>query len=217
MRRVVIGILLIPGALGAAWLTGHGNELAVAAPMRDQAASARLTRMFEGRFAAQPEPTPEGALDAIDRVSCRVSAPELGAQALYVEEGYRHGSRGPFSQRLYVFDGRSREQARMREYTFVDPSSLRGLCEHPGRVTLSPAEVTERLGCAIDLRWKGDHFEGVTRGHECRSVLNGAHHTKRTLDVRDGALTLREQGVDTHGDVVWGVGAMPLRFDRVRE
>lgn len=213
MRRVLLGLMLIPCAVVGGYAAGRGRRLADAAPL-ETAASARLARMLQGDFEAQPSGSGEGRVGAIVRKVCRVSAPELGERVLYAEERFASGLGRPFSQRLYVIEGTTRDHARVREYTFPDPGAVRGLCESGEHPALTRVDVEERAGCAVDLSWHRDHFEGVTRGTACRSVLNGADHAKRTLEVRDAQISVRDQGFDAQGAAVWGQNTAPIRYGR---
>ncbi len=213
MRRVVLGLMLIPCALAGAYVAGRGGRVAVASPVETRA-SARLARMLQGDFEAPPSGNGEGRVGAVARKVCRVDAPALGEHVLYAEERFARGTGRPLSQRVYVIEGESHRHARVREFTLLDPEGSRGLCDDPSKAHLTPDEVVERRGCALEASWHGDRFEGATAGDACESVLNGATHAKRELQVRDGFVTVRDRGFDAQGAPAWGHLSAPIRYER---
>ncbi len=213
MRRAIVGLMLIPGVLSAAWVGSRGSRDAVASPV-EATASARLARMMQGRFEAPASGTGEGRVGAVARRVCRVSAPTLGTHVLYAEEQFASTAGHPLSQRVFVIEGTTASRARVREFTLLDPGGARGLCDDPTKAALTVNDVTERAGCVVEATWRDDHFEGTTRGSTCRSVLNGASHAKRDLVVRDGETSVHDRGFDPQGVAVWGHLSAPMRFAR---
>ena len=213
MRRVVLGLMLIPGVLAGAYMASHGSRVAVASPVETRA-SARLARMLQGDFEAPASGSDDAHVGAVTRKVCRVDAPALGEHVLYAEERFANGTGRPLSQRVYVVDGQGHRQAHVREFTLLDPEGARGLCDDASKRHLTSDEVSEREGCDLVATWRGDRFEAATAGTACRSVLNGASHAKRELLVREGEVTVRDRGYDAHGEAVWGHLTAPMRFSR---
>jgi hypothetical protein len=213
MRRVVLGLMLIPGVLAGAYMASHGGRVAVASPVESRA-SARLTRMLQGDFEAPASGNGEGRVGAVARKVCRLDAPALGEHVLYAEERFVRGSGRPISQRVYVVEAEGRHGARVREFELNDPGGARGLCDDPSNAHLGPDDVSERAGCAVSAVWRVDHFEGTTAGDACASVLNGATHAKRDLVVSENEVAVRERGFDEGGAAVWGHLSAPMRFAR---
>lgn len=213
MRRVVLGLMLIPGVLASAYMASHGGRVAVASPVESRA-SYRLTRMLQGDFEAPQTGSGESRVGAIARKVCRINAPTLGENVLYAEEHFTRGSGRPLSQRVYVVEAEGRHGARVREFTLLDPGGARGLCDDASSARIGTDDVAERTGCAVSAAWTVDHFEGVTAGDRCESVLNGATHAKRDIVVRDDELSVRERGFDAQGEAVWGHLSPPIRYAR---
>lgn len=213
MRRVVLGLMLIPGLLTAGYVSSHGSRDAVASPVESRA-SARLTRMLTGDFEAPASGRGEGRIGAVTRKVCRIHAPALGEQVLYAEDHFTRGSGRPLSQRIYVVEAEGRHGARVREFTLLDPGGARGLCDDASSARVGPDDVSERTGCALSAMWSVDHFEGTTAGDQCESVLNGATHAKRDVVVREDEVTVHERGFDARGVAVWGHLSAPMRFAR---
>ena len=211
MRRVVLGLMFIPGVLAAAYVGSHGGRVAVASPVETRA-SARLAHMLQGDFEAPASGNGEGRIGAVTRKVCRIDA-TLGEHVLYAEDHFTRGSGRPLSQRVFSVEADGRHGARVREFTLLDPGGARGLCDE-AHATLTRDAVTERVGCEVTATWRGDHFEGSTAGDKCESVLNGATHTRRDLVVRDGEVSVRDRGLDAHGAAVWGHLSAPMRFAR---
>jgi hypothetical protein len=214
MRRALLGLMLFPVVFGSfATVVGRGAHDAVASPIEAQPA-ARVARMLTGEFRVAPRGTGEGRVGAIERKACRVAAPDLGEHVIYTEERFAHGNGHPYAQRLYVVDGVDARHARVREFAFADPGAVEGLCGAPSPATLSAGAVEEVVGCAVTVTFRGDRFEGTTRGTACRSVLNGASHTKREVLLSDATVSIRDRGFDASGAIAWGAQAAPLRFER---
>ena len=213
MRRVVLGLMLIPGVLASAYMASHGGRVAVASPVESRA-SYRLARMLQGDFEAPSAGVGESRVGGISRKVCRINAPTLGENVLYAEERFTRGSGRPLSQRIYVVEAEGRHGARVREFTLLDPGGARGLCDDTTSARVGTDDVTERTGCAVSAQWSGDHFVGTTPGNACESVLNGATHAKRDLVVRDNEVAVRDRGFDAQGRAVWGHLTAPIRFAR---
>ncbi len=212
MRRVVLGLMLIPGVLAAAYMGSHGGRVAVASPVETRA-SARLARMLQGDFEAPATGNGEGRVGAVTRKVCRIDAPSIGEHVLYAEDHFTRGSGRPLAQRVFSIEADGRHGARVREFTLLDPGGARGLCDESS-ARLTRDAVSERTGCEVTATWRGDRFEGSTAGDKCESVLNGATHTQRDLVVREGEVSVRDRGLDARGAAVWGHLSAPMRFAR---
>jgi len=192
MRRVVLGLVVIPAVVGV------GYFKALASPV-DGRPAARLARLLEGDFRATT-----GHTDAIVRKACRVDAPGLGDRALYVEERFEHGAGRPFSQRLVVVSDVGATGARVREYTFADPGAITGACARGARARVGAADVLERAGCDVSLTLRDGSFVGRVEGRRCESVLNGASHAKRAMEVSEREVAVHDRGYTDDNHVAWG-------------
>ncbi|MFO0606407.1 MAG: CpcT/CpeT family chromophore lyase [Polyangiales bacterium] len=192
MRRVVLGLMVVPAVVGVGYFT------AAASPVEGRPA-AKLARMLEGDFRAAT-----GRTDVILRKACRVDAPALGDRAVYVEERFEHGGGRPYAQRLLVVSDVGEAGARVREFTFADPGAVAGACGRAERVTVGAADVVERAGCDVSLSLRDGRFSGRIEGRRCESVLNGATHAKRAMEVSEREVAVHDRGYTEHDAVAWG-------------
>jgi hypothetical protein len=198
MRRVLLGMMLVPAVVGGGYFTAAGARTASASPVESRP-SGKLSRMLEGDFLASSLHVP-----AIRRKACRVDAPSLGERAVYVEERWERGPGRPYAQRLLVLSDAGESGARVREYTLSDPGALAGACDRAERVTVTAADVTERAGCDVSLTLRDGRFTGRIEGRRCESILNGATHAKRAMDVSEREVAVHDRGYTDHDAVAWG-------------
>ncbi len=198
MRRVLLGMMLVPAVVGGGYFTAAGARTASASPVESRP-SGKLSHMLEGDFLASAPHVP-----AIRRKACRVDAPGLGERAVYVEERWERGPGRPFAQRLLVLSDVGETGARVREFTFSDPGAVAGACDRAERATVTAADVTERVGCDVSLTLRGGRFNGRIEGRRCESILNGATHSKRAMEVGDRDLAIHDRGYNEHDTVTWG-------------
>lgn len=215
MRNALMGLLLMPGLVGFHVLVRNGR-VAVAAPTAraEMSLDASVARALSGRFLAPAARSADGTRPTIARRACRVDAPGIGAQVLYVEDAFAGRGRRPFAQRLLAVDPLREGAVRVREFAFIDPESAVGLCDVGGRPAVYRSNTVERRGCDLVLRRRGDRVEGAIEGDRCESRINDAHHLERTLSVTEDSVEVRERGVDASGRVVWGADGAALRFAR---
>lgn len=215
MRNALLGLMLVPGLVGFHVLVQSGH-VAVAAPSAraEMSLDASVTRALSGRFTAPAARTAVGTRPTIARSACRVDAPGIGAQVLYVEDAFAGPGRRPFAQRLLAVDALAEGAVRVREFAFIDPESVAGLCDGAERPVIYRSNTVERRGCELVLRRRGDRVEGAIEGDRCESRINDAHHVERTLSLAEDAVEVRERGVDAQGQVVWGADGAAMRFAR---
>jgi hypothetical protein len=217
---IVSGLLCAPGCAPSGALAPSTDDASVDAGTQDSAAldphraARQLAQWLEGRFDSSAQATRDRRYFDVTLAVCSVSAPSVGATALYVEQAMR--GRAPYRQRLYVISAGA-DGARIAEsrvFEFVDPASVTGLCDREGTATIEPEAVIERAGCTVTLVLEGDRFVGSTSGHECLSTLMGASYatTQITLDAQ--RLESWDRGFDSAGRQVWGATAGPYQFER---
>ncbi len=188
MRRVVLGLMLIPGVLASAYMASHGGRVAVASPVESRA-SYRLTRMLQGDFEAPASGSDDAHVGAVTRKVCRVDAPALGEHVLYAEERFANGTGRPLSQRVYVVEAEGhRHGARVREFTLLDPEAARAASATTPRARTSPR--------------RGERARGLRpRGHLARRPLRRRHrgHRLRERAQRRHARQARTPGARRRG------------------
>lgn len=214
MRNALLGLMLMPGLVGFHVLVRNGRVASAAPARAETAIDAIVSRALTGQFRAPAHRGPDGTRPAIERVACRVDAPGIGAQVLYVEESFAGRARRPFSQRFLAIEPLAQGAARVREFAPVDPESVAGLCAGGERPVVYRSNTVERRGCEVVLRRQGARVEGAIEGDRCESRINDAHHLTRTIALSDDAIEVRERGVDASGNVVWGADVPALRFAR---
>jgi hypothetical protein len=188
----MVGLMVVPAVLGV------GYYRAVASPVEGRP-SARVMHMLEGDFRAHM-----GRTDSLLRKVCRIDAPALGERVLYVEERFEHGSGRPYAQRLLVVSDAGTNDVRLREYTFADPGSMLGACSRAERPVVGVSDVIERRGCDVRLSLRSGRFTGRIEGRRCESVLNGASHAKRAMEVTEREVSVHDRGYTDEGTVAWG-------------
>lgn len=214
MRHAMLGLMIIPGLVGV-------NVLGRSARVADAAPSNRANAVFAeqvavaltGSFRAAPQRTADGTRPAVERRSCRVSAPGIGPNVIYVEDAFAGRQARPFAQRLLAVEPHV-DGAVVREFSAIDPESMAGLCATATLPTVYRANTVERLGCEITLRRSGTVVQGATTPSRCESRINDARHVERTMRVGENGLDFAERGVDANGRVVWGGAGATIRFLR---
>jgi hypothetical protein len=135
---------------------------------------------------------------------------------LYVEQAVTEHQDQPYRQRVY----RLRELApglfESQVLTLPDPSSVIGAwrLEDP-LAELSPEDLTERAGCAILLRRRGETFEGSTLASLCTSTLRGASYATSEVVVTPDGVVSWDRGFAADGSQVWGAVKGGYVFDRI--
>lgn len=174
----------------------------------------QLAQWLEGRFDSSAQSVRDRRYFDVTLAVCAVSAPGVGATALYVEQALR--GRAPYRQRLYVIDSGAdgARVAQSRVFEFVDPSSVVGLCDREGAQSVEVDAVIERAGCTVTLALEGDHFVGETSGRECLSTLMGASYATTQITLSAQRLESWDRGFDSADRQVWGATAGPYQFER---
>lgn len=186
------------------------------APAPELAAAERLFSWLEGTFDSKDQAKTDKAYFEITLTTCRVVLPALGAEVLYVEQA-RAGA-APYRQRLYLVEAIDATTARSRVFEPGDTAALVGLCTASKRPELAARDFVERVGCAVEMHWTGDRFEGHTpnarwngtafvddpAGAKCPSQLNGASFASSEVILERERMTSWDRGFDAKGVQVWG-------------
>lgn len=187
-----------------------GADAAVELSTADQ-----LALYLTGRFDSEAQSQQDVSYYAIQLIMCPVDVPELGVRVLYVEQAQMAKPSQPYRQRLYVVEpGDAPDTAVSNIYELANPAAVVGLCDDPASLTLTADDATEKVGCAVLMQWKGDHFEGGTQGKDCASDLNGASYATSEVVLDETTLTSWDRGLDAQDEQVWGAVSGPYVFDR---
>ncbi|GAB5520547.1 MAG: chromophore lyase CpcT/CpeT [Rhodothermales bacterium] len=123
---------------------------------------------------------------------------------LYVEQASASALDRPYRQRIYRVS-EVEKSFTSAVYTFDEPLTLAGVWRTPEAFArLSPADLTEREGCAVHLMWDGEAYTGSTHEAECSSNLRGASYATSVVTVQADRIVSWDQGFDAKGDQVWG-------------
>jgi len=134
----------------------------------------------------------------------------------YVEQAVTEHPGRPYRQRVYrvreLVPGLFENQI----FTLPDPTAAVGawLAENP-LADLAPSNLTERDGCAILLRRRGENFVGSTIASLCTSSLRGASYATSEVVVTPAGLISWDRGYAADGIQVWGTTRGGYVFDRI--
>ena len=138
---------------------------------------------------------------------------------LYVEQAAASALDRPYRQRVYHLTQPEPGVFRSAVFTLPgEPLDFAGAWQDPARFdTLSPADLDERDGCHIMMRYSGGAFIGSTEGTGCESTLRGASYATSEVVVEAARLTSWDQGWDAAGEQAWGAVDGPYIFDRTTD
>lgn len=177
----------------------------------------RLAQMLEGQFDSADQAKKDRAYFSVTLRACEAKSP-LGPHVLYVEQALTDARDAPYRQRLYVIERTSEDRARSRVFELVDPSSAVGACERDSAPSFDATAATELVGCAVDMVWTGDHFEGrtpdmawdgaafrpSTTPDACKNERSGARYATSEVALFADRLVSWDRGYDGAGRQVWG-------------
>ncbi len=184
--------------------------------------TAMLASWMTGSFSSfdQSQEDPDNYLD----ISLHMAPiwPDAEGIWLYVEQAVGAAPDRPYRQRVYKVERTTDERGELyvsRVFELPDPRAAVGAWRQPERVAgVTPADLMERDGCAVELRFIDDgsdpRFVGSTRGRDCSSSLRGAAYATSIVTVRDGNVESWDRGFDDEGEQVWGATEGAYRFVR---
>lgn len=125
---------------------------------------------------------------------------------LYVEQAVAATADQPYRQRVYKLEQRGRRKFVSRVFEISDPERFVGAHEAPQRLNvISPADLTEREGCAVYLKYVGEGiYRGSTRKDKCKSTLRGATYATSRVSISRGFVQSWDQGFNAAKEQVWG-------------
>ena len=213
MRKLVLGVVLVPVLVVGAVRGARSPNSAHAASARDGVAIA-VARALEGRFVAPATHSAAGSRAAVARRVCEVTAPNLGEHVFYLEDSFAASQRRPFAAALLIVTPIDGTHARISELRPRDAAALAGTCD---RATTSSraAPVLAEPGCEMLAEVRAHGLTARIEGDRCPSLLNGAHHRSRTVTVDDDSLAVLDLGLTSTGAVAWGDPAAPVRYRRM--
>lgn len=137
---------------------------------------------------------------------------------LYVEQAVSATADRPYRQRVYKLERTGDGLFRSRVFEFPNPAAHAGAWESGSPLSeLSPADLQERVGCAVTLTWDGGgkSFTGSTAGTGCPSELNGAAYATSQIVLESDRMLTWDRGYDATGQQVWGATEGGYEFLRI--
>ena len=179
-------------------------------------AASELSDHLIGHFDSSEQAQANPAYYAVQLKTCRVSADELGADVLYVEQALIDTPRRPYRQRLYSIMTASEGSmtAISAIYTLVDPDAVVGLCDEEGVFTFEPYDYELKDGCQVEMTYDAGVFTGQTEEGTCKSDLNGATYATSIVTTDGERIESLDRGYNASGIQVWGAVDGPYQFIR---
>ena len=134
---------------------------------------------------------------------------------LYVEQAAATRLDKPYRQRVYHVHARDDQTLASVVYTLPeDPLQYAGAWRTPAIFDeLSPADLTEREGCAIILAKQSDgSYSGSTHEKDCQSELRGASYATSDVVITPAMLKSWDRGYNQNDEQVWGATEGPYEF-----
>lgn len=143
------------------------------------------------------------------------------ARWLYVEQAMASSLDKPYRQRVYRLSQNADGSFTSAVFTLPGDALRFARAADPDASTLAsitPAELTERAGCAITLRWTPSSraYVGSTRDKDCPSDLRGAAYATSDVVITLNELRSWDRGFDASGKQAWGAEKGPYIFRRIR-
>ena len=125
---------------------------------------------------------------------------------LYVEQAVASSADQPYRQRIYKLEQKGARKFVSRVYEMPEPERFIGAYDDPALLNvISPADLTEREGCAVHLKYEGEGtFRGSTKKDKCKSTLRGATYARSRVSITRAFVQSWDQGFDAAGEQVWG-------------
>lgn len=135
---------------------------------------------------------------------------------LYVEQAVSENVDRPYRQRVYHVRELVPGLFECQVFTLPDPTTVIGawLAVEP-LSNLEPGDLTEREGCAILLRRRGDTFVGSTLATLCTSSIRGAAYATSEVVVTPDGVISWDRGFAADGSQVWGAVNGGYVLDRI--
>lgn len=175
-----------------------------------------LGDFLEGRFDSAAQAAQDPAYYAVSMVVCRIDAPALGADVVYVEQAMVKKLGAPYRQRIFVLSGGQPADvaASARVFELKNLSAAVGLCDAAEKPTLGPDDVVEQAGCLVQVRYVEGRITGGTSGQGCVSDLNGASYATTDMWLVADRIEIWERGYTADQVQVWGPEAGAYIFER---
>ncbi len=146
--------------------------------------------------------------------ACAIEVDGLDGVTLYVEQALSDQLDSPYRQRVYQLTQLSEFDVRSEIYELLSPASIIGHCSEVSEMTLSTDDIVLKEGCAVNLEWNGEGFDGQTDVGTCLSDMNGATYATSFVETNPEMISSWDQGWDSNDNQVWGAVDGPYIFIR---
>ena len=151
---------------------------------------------------------------AVQLKACRVEAPELGDNVLYIEQALVDTPNAPYRQRLYLLETIDEDTVQSSIFELTNPNAAVGLCNTDELGSFSASDAILKAGCEVILDWDGEGFLGETGEASCPSDLNGASYATSEVLTRPDRIESWDRGWFDNGTQAWGATAGAYIFIR---
>lgn len=204
-------------AAASAQDAGAGSPDGGADAAANEVVEERLGRMLQGRFDSAEQAKQDRSYFSVNLRICEATS-DLAPRVLYVEQALSTTLDQPYRQRLYVIDRLSETAARSRVFELRKPTAAIGACDRGAAPSFDAKDAIELAGCAVEMHWVGDHFEGRTPDmtwdgaafrasstpDACKNDHQGASYATSEVSLFADRLVSWDRGYDAKGAQVWG-------------
>ncbi len=135
---------------------------------------------------------------------------------LYIEQAVAQHQDQPYRQRIYRVVRIADNLFESSVYLLPDAESAVAVWQQESPLAdLSPDQLSERTGCSILMRRRGETFHGSTLGSLCESSLRGASYATSVVTIAADQLVSWDRGFDADGAQVWGAEKAGYRFTKL--
>jgi hypothetical protein len=203
-RRVVLAALAIIAALPGSVPAAGPDDLQ------------QLTDWLTGSFSSAVQASEDPDFFDVSLQMARIWPDRTDGNWLYVEQALTSELDRPYRQRVLRLRELSPGLFESRVFVLPDPASVIGVWREDGPLAdLTPADLTEREGCEVLMRYRDGSFIGSTLASLCTSTLRGAAYaTSEVLITADGMISW-DRGFAADGTQVWGSTKGGYVFDRI--
>jgi len=166
---------------------------------------ATLAAWLTGSFSSSEQAAEDDAFYDIRLRMAPIWTDRKDGHWLYVEQATAARQDQPYRQRVYRVFEREPGVFVSEVYTLAEPLQHAGCWRETQPLAgLSPADLSEREGCAVVMRREGEVFVGGTQGTDCASSLRGASYATSEITMHADKIVTWDRGYDEAGQQVWG-------------
>lgn len=175
-----------------------------------------LVDWMTGSFSSAEQAAADSSFFDIRLETTRIWTDRTDGVWLYVEQAATAHRDRPYRQRIYrVVEGGGGFTSEI--FTLPAQEAFVGAYREPARFDVLAADsLEEREGCAVSLRWTGEHFEGGTVGGSCTSTVGGASYATSEVELYEDRIETWDRGFDADGQQVWGARSGGYVFRKLR-